>query len=327
MSRSAVHALIAAATLLAAGTTSIECSAQSRIPRVGVLAFNKATLQEPWYEAFIQGLGARGWVPGKNVVLEHRVAQGEELRFNAAAEELVQLKVDVLFSISAPSTAAAHAATKTLPLVAQDYTNDPVAAGYADSYGRPGRNLTGVFLDAPDFAGKWIELLRAIVPGLKRVAVLWDPAPGTTHLKAVQSAAQAHGLDLEVREVRSPRDLEKAFASFGNRPQALIILPSPMTWMHSGRLAGLALKYRLPATSMAKGFAEAGGAITYGPDLVETAYRNGIQVARILEGAKPGELPIERPNKFNFIVNMKTIRALGLKIPDSLLPGAEQVGR
>ena len=142
----------------------------------------------------------------------------------------------------------------------------------------------------------------------------------------MQSAAQSLGLDLQVREVRSPQDLEKAFATFRGRPQALIILPSPMTWTHSARLAALALKHRLPATSMARTFAEAGGAVSYGPDLVETIQRNAIQVAKILDGAKPGDLPIERPNKFDFVFNVKTIKALGLKIPDLLLPGAEQVG-
>jgi putative ABC transport system substrate-binding protein len=214
-----------------------------------------------------------------------------------------------------------------IPIVALDYTNDPVAAGYAESYGHPGKNLTGVFLDAPAFAGKWIELLRAIVPGLKQVVVLWDPAPGVTHLRAVQAAAQPFGLDIQVHEVRSPRDLDKAFAAFRGRPQALIVLPSPMTWTQSAQIAALAFKYRLPAISMARAFAEGGGVVTYGPDLVETSQRNAIQVAKILGGAKPGDLPIERPSKFDFVFNMKTIKALGLKIPDSLLAGAEQVGR
>ena len=318
--------LMAVAIVLAAGGLAIECQAQTKIPRVGVLGLSEASLQQPWYASFTRELAERGWVPGKNVVIEYRFAQGEDLRFSDAAEKLAQLRVDVIFAISAPATYAAQAATTTVPIVAQDFTNDPVAVGYAQSYSRPGKNLTGVFLDAPDFAGKWIELLLAIVPGLKRVVVLWDPAPGTTHLRAVQSAAQRFGLDLQVHEVRTPQDLEKAFAAFRGRPQAVIILPSPMTWTHSARLAALALKHRLPATSMARTFAEAGGAVSYGPDLRETIQRNAIQVAKILDGAKPGDLPIERPNKFDFVFNMKTIKALGLKIPDSLLPGAEQAG-
>jgi putative ABC transport system substrate-binding protein len=319
--------LSAIVIVLAAIGLASDCQAQAKIPRVGVLALSKVTVQEPWYASFTRELAERGWVSGKNVMVEYQFAEGKDLNFSNAAQQLVRLKVDVIFALSAPATYAAHAATTTVPIVAQDYTNDPVAVGYAESYGRPGKNLTGVFLDAPDFAGKWIELLRAIVPGLKRVAVLWDPAPGATHLRALQSAAQPFSLDLQVHEVRSPQDLDKAFVAFRGRPQALIILPSPMTWTHSARLAALAFKHRLPATSMARTFAEAGGAVTYGPDLVESMQRNAIQVVKVLEGAKPGDLPIERPNKFNFVFNTKTIKALGLEIPDSLLPGAEQVGR
>ena len=319
MRRRVADTLIAGVMVLATGGLAIECQAQTKIARVGVLAHSEAALQVPrLLPSFTRGLAERGWVSGKNVVLEYRFAGGEGSRFSDAAEKLVQLKVDVIFAVSAPAAYAAHTATATVPIVAQDFTNDPVAVGYAESYSRPGQNITGVFLDAPDFAGKWIELLRAIVPGLKRIAVLWDPAPGATHLRALQSAAQPLGIELEVHEVRSPQDLEKAFAAFRSRPQALIILPSPMTWAHSERLAALALKHRLAATSMARAFAEAGGTVTYGPDLVETTQRNAIQVAKVLDGAKPGDLPIERPNKFNFVFNVKTIKALGLKVPDSL---------
>ena len=320
------YALIAM-TVFTAGAWPGECWTQAKLPRVGVLLLSEAALEQTANRSFIQLLTERGWVPGKNVVLEYRFARGEPLRFNDAAEELVRLKVNVIYALSAPAALAAHAATRTIPIVIQDFTNDPVAVGYAESYSRPGKNLTGVFLDAPEFAGKWIELLRVIVPGLQRVAVLWDPAPGATHLKAVQRAAQPLGLQFEVHEVRTPDDLDKAFSAFRGRPQALIILPSPMTWTYSARLADLALKHRLPATSMAREFAEAGGAISYGPDLIETVQRNAVQVTRILDGAKAGDLPIERPNKFDFLINMKTVKALGLKVPDSLLFGAEQVGR
>ncbi len=316
-----------AVAVLTAGAWSGESWAQAKVPRVGILLLSEATKTQAWHSTFTQGLIERGWAPGKEVALEYRFASGKSMRFKDGAEELVRLKVDVIYAVSAPAAHAAYAATTRIPIVAMDYTNDPLAAGYAVSYSRPGKNLTGVFLDAPDFAGKWMELLKAIVPGLQRVAILWDPAPGTTHLKAVQRAAQALGLHLEVHEVRVPDDLDKSFSAFRGRPQALLILPSPMTFTHSAKLADLALKYRLPATSFERGFAEAGGAITYGPNLIETVQRNAVQVAKILDGAKPGDLPIERPNKFDFLINMKTIRALGLKVPDSLLSSAEQVGR
>ncbi len=316
-----------AVAALTAGAWSGESWAQAKVPRVGMLILSEAVKPLSWHSSFIEGLAERGWVPGKNVELEYRFASGDGMRFDEGAEELVRLKVDVIYALSAPAARAAFAATATIPIVTQDYTNDPVAAGYAVSYSRPGKNLTGVFLDAPEFAGKWIELLRAIAPGLQRVVILWDPAPGVTHLKAVQRAARRLGLQLEVHEVRAPDDIDKAFSALRGRPQALLILPSPMTFTQNARLADLALKYRLPGTSIARGFAEAGGAISYGPDAAETSQRNAVQVAEILGGAKPGDLPIERPNKFVLLINMKTIKALGLKVPDSLLSSAEQVGR
>jgi putative tryptophan/tyrosine transport system substrate-binding protein len=312
---------------LAAAAWSGESCAQAKVPRVGVLTLSKVALEQLGPSTFTQGLVERGWVPGRNVALEYRFARGADMRYNESAEELVRLDVDVIMAFSAPAARAAYAATTRIPIVVQDYTNDPVAAGYAESYSRPGKNVTGVFLDAPEFAGKWIELLRAIVPGLKRVAVLWDPAPGAAHLKAVQDTARLLGLQIQTHEVRTPDDLDKAFAAFRGRPQAVIILPSPMTFIHSARLADLAQKYRLPGTSIARAFAEAGGAVSYGPNIAETSERNAVQVAKILDGAKPGDLPIERPNKFDFVINMKTINTLGLKVPTSLLAGAEQVGR
>ena len=321
------YVLMLAVAALTVGAWSGPCCAQAKVRHVGVLTLSKAALEQPAQQVFTQGLIERGWVPGKNVALEFRFARGEDMRFIEGAEELVRLKVDVIIAFSAPAARAAYAATTTIPIVTQDYTNDPVAAGYAESYSRPGKNLTGVFLDAPEFAGKWIELLRAIVPGLQRVAVLWDPAPGATHLRAVQEAARVFDLQIQTHEVRTPDDLDKAFAAFRGHLQAVIILPSPMTFTNSARLADLALKYRLPATSIARGFAEAGGAISYGPDITETTQRNAVQVAKILDGAKPGDLPIERPNKFDFLINMKTVKALGLKVPTSLLSIAEQVGR
>ncbi len=321
------HSLLLAGILLWAMASPTQSWAQAKVPRVGMLIFDEATLQTTGIQSFIAKLAEHGWVPGKNVVLEYRFARGEDMRFNEGAGELVRLQVDVVMAFSAPAARAAYAATATIPIVIQDYTNDPVAAGYAESYSRPGKNVTGVSLDAPEFAGKWIELLRAIVPDLKRVAVLWDPAPGPAHLKAMQDAARPFGLRFQTHEVRRPDDLDKAFATFRGRPQAVIILPSPMTFTHSARLADLALKYRLPGTSIARGFAEAGGAISYGPDIAETSQRNAVQVAKILGGAKPGDLPVERPTKFNLVINLKTAKALGLSIPESVLLRADEVIR
>jgi putative ABC transport system substrate-binding protein len=308
--------------------------AQTKIARVGILttplmsgSTDEATLHLDWYEPFRRTLAQHGWIEGQNISFEYRGARGTPPRFAEAATDLVRLKVDVIYADNAPATRAAYAATRTIPIVGLDFTNDPVVAGYAESYGRPGGNLTGFFLDAPEFAGKWLELLKAIIPGLSRVAVLWDPSPGATHLKAVQGAARSIGIQLQVLEVHKPADLNEAFGAIRGRPQALIILPSPMMYGESVRLAELAMKHRLPATSMAPMFAESGGVLSYGPDLAESADRCAILVAKVLAGTKPGDLPVERPTKLPLIINLRSAKALGLTVPDSVLVRADEVIR
>lgn len=327
MSRCVTDTILAALIVLAAGGWAADCAAQAKLRRVGVLAVSEANVRLPWFSSFTRGLAERGWSSDKDVTLEYRFARGEDLRFDAAAQELVALKVDVIYAVSAPAAQAAYAATQTIPIVTQDYTTDPVAVGYAESYARPGKNLTGVFLDAPEFAGKWVELLSAVVPTLRRIAVLWDPAPGTAHLSALQRTARRFDLDLQVYEVRAPEDIEKAFSAIHARPQALIVLPSPMMFTHSARIADLAVRYRLPATSVFRVFPEAGGFLSYGPDGAEVTQRNALQVARILGGAKPGDLPIERPSKLDLVVNLKTAKALGITVPQSILVRADDVIR
>ena len=302
---------------------------QTKIVHIGVLTFVTDTRggQGPSDEVLRQTLAAQGWIEGKNLALEFRTPSGDPPRFDAPALELVQHKVDVIVATGAPGTRAAFTATRAIPIVALDFTNDPVAAGYVQSYGRPGGNLTGVFLDAPGFAAKWIELLRAFAPRLSRVAVLWDPSAGDTHLQALRAATPALGIKLQVLEVHSPDDLGRAFASLRGRPQALIVLPSPMTWGQSARLAELARKHRLLATSMAPEFAASGGALTYGPDLNSSVERLAILATKVVGGVAPADLPIERPAKFNLIVNSRTVKALGLDVPDSVLLSADEVIR
>jgi putative ABC transport system substrate-binding protein len=303
---------------------------QTKIPRVGILSFDLGLTGDQvkqWWEPFRRPLAEQGWIDGQTVSFEYSSARTDPSRFAEAAAELVQLKVDVIFAESAPATRAAYAATRTIPIVAIDFTNDPVAAGYAESYGRPGGNVTGIFLDAPEFASKWLELLHVIVPGLSRVAVLWDPSPGAAHLQAVQSAARSFRVQLQVLEVHKPEDIDRAFSAFRGHPQALIILPSPMIYAQSERLAKLALRHRLPATSMARLFAESGGVLSYGPDQASSHERGALLVAKILGGAKPGDLPVERPTKFDFILNLKSAKVLGLAVPDSVLVRADKVIR
>jgi len=327
--RLAAVLLLVGAVLTTLGWTG-EAWGQAKLARVGILTFS-AVENDPRVDAllkvFRRTLADRDWVEGKTVTFEYRDAHSDPSRFAEAAEQLVGLDVDVIMAASAPALRAAYAATRTIPIAAGDYTTDPVAEGYVQSYAQPGGNVTGVFLDAPDFAGKWFELLQAMVPDLSRVAVLWDPGPGTIHLKAVRTVARSLDIKLQIREVRKPDDVDTAFAALRGRPQAVILLPSPMIYGQSPRLAELAQKHRLPATSMAREFANAGGALAYGPEDTSTWVRIAVFVAKILNGSKPAELPIERPTKIQLVVNLKTAKALGITIPQSILLRADEVIR
>jgi len=276
-------------------------------------------------EPFRRTLADRGRIEGKNVSFEYRSAHSEPSRFAEAAAELVGLEVDVILASSAPSLRAAYAATRTIPIVAIDFTTDPIAEGYVVSYARPGGNVTGVFLDAPEFAGKWFELLKAMIPDLSRVSVLWDPSPGANHLQAVRSVGKLLDIKLQVLEVREPDDLDRAFSALRGRPQAVIFLPSPMIYDQTARLAKLALEHRLPATSMARTFADAGGIIAYGPEARLVGERIAVFVAKFLDGRKPAELPVERPTKFNLVVNLTTAKILSITIPQSILLRADEL--
>jgi len=324
MIRRSAGLLLVSVTLLTTLGWTGESWAQTKIARVGILTIED---RQPWFEPFERILSEHGWIVGKNLSLEFRSASGNASRFADAAQELVRLEVDVIYAVSAPAVHAARATTRTVPIVGMDYSTDPVAAGYADSYGHPGQNLTGVFLDAPEFTGKWFEILQAMVPRLSHVAVLWDPAPGPVHLQAVQRSARALGIQVQVVEVHTPAELEPAFSAFHPRPQALIVLPSPLLYSQSAKLAELAMKNRLPATSMFRLFSDSGGMVTYGPDLATSVERCAVIVAKILGGTKTAELPIERPAKFELIVNSKTVKALGLTVPDSVVVRADEVIR
>ena len=274
---------------------------------------------------FFQTLGEHGWVEGKNVTFEIRHARGDPTALAEPADELVRLKVDVLFAVAPPAVRAAFAATQDIPTVAHDLETDPIAAGYAQSYSHPNKNLTGLFLDSPDLVGKWLELLKAMVPRLSRVAVLFDATSGPVPLNAVRKAAPAVGIRLEVLEIHKPEDIDKAPSAFGGRVQAMIALPSPMVYQQSAHLSGLAKKHRLPAISMFVPFADAGGLLAYGPNMPATVEQCAVLLAKVLSGAKPGDLPIERPTRFDFVLNLKTARELHWTVPDTILFRADRV--
>jgi putative ABC transport system substrate-binding protein len=319
---------VVAGVLLSASLWSACALAQAKLPRVGIIVVGAATDEATAgyrIDLVRRALAGQGWVEGSTVLFEPRNARGDPSRFAEMAAELVRLKVDLIWADSAPALRATAAATRAIPIVAVDFTTDPVSAGYAQSYGRPGGNVTGVFLDAPEFAAKWIELLKAAVPGLSRVAVIWDPSPGDTHVRALQAVAPSLGIQLQIVEVRKPRDIDAAAAAFRVRPQAIIVLPSPMTLAESSRLVRLAAAQRVPAISPFRLFAERGGTLAYGPEAVAVIERGAVQVTRILRGAKAGELPIERPTKYELVINLKAVTALGLAVPESVLSRADLV--
>jgi putative ABC transport system substrate-binding protein len=321
--------LLAAAVLTTFGWTG-EAWGQAKLARVGILSFLADTdnpVRDYWVGLFRSNLADQGWIEGKTVSFEYRNAHSDPSRFAAAAAELVALEVDVIYALSAPALRAAYAATRTIPIVGIDFTTDPIAEGYVESYARPGGNVTGVFLDAPAIAGKWFELLKAMLPDLSRVSVLWDPGPGATHLRAVRGVARSLDITLQVLEVGKPDDIEKAFAALRGRTQAIILLPSPMIYEQSPRLARLTLKHQLLATSMALEFARAGGVLAYGPELTSTIERIAVLVAKILSGSNPAEIPVERPTRIQLVVNLKTAKTLGLTIPQSILLRADEVIR
>jgi putative ABC transport system substrate-binding protein len=303
--------------------------AQAKHPRVGVLTAGPPTgqLTARWLAVFRGSLAAEGWVEGQSVTFEMRNAGGDPAKFAVAAAELVRANVDVIYALGAPPLRAAAAATSTIPIVGVDYTNDPVAAGYAQSYGRPGGNVTGIFVDAPEFSAKWLDLMRRIVPNLSRMAIMSDPSPGDTHLRALKDIAQASGIEVLVVEVRRPEEIDAAASAVRSRQQAMIILPSPMIYVESKRVADLTLRQRIPGTTMANEFAELGGLLSYGPEWAHVGQRAGVLVAKVLRGAKPGDLPIERPTKYELIVNLRTAKALNIAVPESVLAGADPVIR
>jgi putative tryptophan/tyrosine transport system substrate-binding protein len=329
--RARLQGLVISLIVVLVGLTTIAgASGKSRLPRVGILTVG-TEVDRPTMGArsdlIRKALGRQGWIDGQTALLETRNAQGNTAGLAQFADELVREKVDIIWADSAPALRAAYTATRTIPIIGFDLTTDPVTVGYAQSFARPGGNVTGVFLDAPQFSGKWLELLRAVVPGLVDVAVVWDPFAGETHVKALQSIAPSLNLRLQVIEVKTPRDIDAAEAALRRGAQAVITLPSPMMYAEGARLARLTSKVRLPATSIFPSFVEVGGALAYGPDQDLLFERAAIMVSRVLSGAKAGELPIERPAKFDLAINISTMNALKLSVPDTLLAQADLVIR
>jgi putative ABC transport system substrate-binding protein len=298
---------------------------QARSVKVGFLA----PIPQPTREAIFRAeLASHGFVEGRNLVIEYRQAGGDFARLPALAAELVEARVDVLVSVVTQSSVAAKAATRTTPIV-MVAVGDPVGAGLVQSLARPGGNITGTTGAAVEVTGKQLELLREIRPGLRRVAVLWNPANDVFQRQlAVEAQAAAKRLRLEVSmvEAASPDAFDAAFAAIvGERAEAILVLGDPMFAQHARRIADRAIASRLPTVSGFENLAEAGILLTYGASFEAMYRRSALYVARILQGATPATLPIERPTRFDLVVNAATARALGLALPATLIGRADRV--
>jgi len=296
-----------------------------RIYRIGYIRAEKPP--EDDINGFRQGLRERGYVEGKNIVIEYRWADGNEDRLRSLVSELIGLKVDLIVTSAPAATRAAKDATRTIPIV-MVLVADPVAYGIVNSYARPGGNITGFAFLLPEINGKRLDLLKEIVPKLARVAVLWNAANPDREgdLKEVQPVANALKIAVQEVPVHGPNDFDRALsAAMKSRPGGLITLDDPFTIVHSKQIVDLAAKHRLPAIYAVKPFVDAGGLMYYGPDRFDQNRRAGVFVDKILKGTKPADIPVERPTKFELVVNMKTAKALGLKIPQSILLQADRV--
>ena len=315
---------IAVAFTVCAALASAQQS--QNIPRVGILFIGGR--DQPHLEAFKQGLRERGYVEGKNIALEYRYAEGREDRLPELAAELVQVKVDVIVVTADISAQAAQRATKTLPIVVT--TGDPVTWGLADSLAKPGGNVTGLSVLLADLSGKRVEILKETFPKLTRVAALWNPTGRVASpvFKETSAAAQALSLQLHSFEVQTLQDIEKALVEIPKlRSSALLVLLTPLVTLHSKRIVELALKQHLPGMYPTRQFAEEGGLMAYGPLIGDLYRRAATYVDKILKGAKPADLPVEQPLRFEFIINLKTAKQIGLTIPPNVLARADKVIR
>jgi len=307
-----------------------EAQQPAKVPKIGFLSAGPAS--RPWRASFQQEFQKLGYVDGRNVTFIHRFADTHYDRLPALAEDLVRLKVDVIITPGSNDTRAAKNATKTIPIVFVGAGSDPVALGLVDSLARPGGNLTGVSNIASALAGKRLELLKETIPKLSRVAVLWNPqnAGSTQVWKESQPQAKELGLQLHSMAVNSADQLESEFKEADKaRSGALVVTAGALLTTNQKQIISLAAKYRLPDISAGGGgeFVVNGGLMSYGPDRIEPYQRAAAMVDKILKGTKPAELPVEQPTKFEFIINLKAAKQIGLTIPQSVLYRADKVIR
>ncbi len=304
-----------------------EAQQPAKIPRIGLLSPFSPSATALWHEAFRRGLRDLGWVEGKNISIEYRYSEGRNDRVPDLAADLVRLKVDIIVAATSTAALAAKHATRAIPIVMAS-AGDPVGSGLVESLARPGGNITGLTMIAPELTGKRLELLKEIVPKLSRVAVLWNPqGPASTlSWKEIQLPARELGVQLHSLEVRSSNDFDKAFKDASRaRAGALAIMPDPVFVTNLKQIADFSAKSRLPSIFHLREFVDSGGLLAYGTDRSDLFRRAATYVDKILKGAKPADLPVEQPTKFELVINLKTAKAIGVTIPQSILIRADQV--
>ncbi len=327
MNRRGALLIVTLALSIFPGSLAANAQQVPKVPRIGFLSSFSASATALWLQAFRQGLRDLGWVEGKNISVESRYAEGRHDRLPDLAADLVRLKVDIIVAAVTSDAVAAKNATRAIPIVMAS-AGDPLATGLVESLARPGGNITGLSQMAPELVGKRLELLKEIVPKLTRVAVLWDPQDRSSTLswKEIQLPARGLGVQLHSLEVRGTNDLAKAFEDATRaRAGALAIMPDPVFVTNLKRIADLAAKHRLPSIFHLREFVGSGGLMAYGVDRSDMFRRAATYVDKILKGAKPADLPVEQPTRFELVINLKTAKALGLTIPPSVLVRANQV--
>ena len=299
----------------------------AKVPRIGFLGNSTAALEANLVGPFREGLRELGYVEGRNILIEYRWAEGKNERLPALIAELIALKVDVIVTAGTPAALAVKKATTSIPLV-MAAVGDPIGVGLVASLARPGGNVTGLSAIAPELEGKRLELLREVVPRLSHIAVLWNPdnpfQPGS--LKEARAAAQVLGIKVQLLGVRTAEDFPAAFAAIlKERPDALLVLADRIFLHNRARIVDFEAKRRLPGMYPYRELVEAGGLMSFGPSYADMHRRAATYVDKILKGAKPADLPVEQPTKFDLVINLKTAKALGLTIPPSLLGRADEV--
>lgn len=311
--------VIGLATLATFGARVV--SAQARAPRVGLVSGGDRSLDN-----LLSGLREVGYVPGQTIVVEHRPTGGEADRYDAGVASALASEVDVIVVTSPHGIVAARRQTSRVPIVAVDLESDPVAGGFVASLARPGSNLTGLFLDLPEMSAKMLQLLQEAKPRLSRVGIIWDAAIARAQFDATDRVARAASIHINPAPIQTAADLEPAFTQFAReRADAMIALSSPLMRLNQRRIDELAVRHRLASITVFALLPDGRGLLSYGPDFDSMQRRAAVYVDRILKGAAVGDLPVERPTKFELAVNLRTAKLLGLELPRSLLVRADRV--